>query len=121
VPQRPWFGWGLNNSVLLVEPLPSVSGGAFVFNIPTAESAYVAALIETGVIGFAALMLFIVVILARAYRNVQSSREPALQIGICAAMVAIWCGSLTVVGLTTDQNGMLLGVLLGLVFSSANS
>lgn len=121
VPQRPWFGWGLNNSVLLVEPLPSVNGGAFVFNIPSAESAYVAALIETGVIGFAALMLFIVVILARAYRNVQSSREPALQIGICAAMVAIWCGSLTVVGLTTDQNGMLLGVLLGLVFSSANS
>jgi hypothetical protein len=121
VPQRPWFGWGLNNSVLLVEPLPSINGGAFVFNMPTAESAYVAALVETGVIGFAALMILIIVVLARAYRNVQSSRAPVLQIGICAAIVTILFGNLTVVGLTTDQNGMLLGLLIGLIFSSVDS
>jgi O-antigen ligase len=97
---------------LLVAPLPSLNAGTFVFNIPTAESAYVAALVETGIVGFAALMLFILVVLARAYRNAQSARA----IGIAAATVAIFCGSLTVVGLTTDQNGMLLGVLIGLIF-----
>ena len=121
VPQRLWFGWGLNNSVLLVEPLPSLNGGAFIFNMPTAESAYVAALVETGVVGFAALMLLVIVVLVRACRNVQSSRAPALQIGICAAIVAILFGNLTVVGLTTDQNGMLLGLLSGLIFSSVDS
>lgn len=117
LPQRPWFGWGLNNTGLLVQPLPSLSGGTFVFNIPTAESAYVGALVETGLIGFAALMWFIGVVLTRAFRV--ASRSPVAT-GIGAAIVAILFGSLTVVGLTTDQNGILLGVLIGLIFSSAN-
>jgi O-antigen ligase len=117
LPQRPLFGFGLNNTSLLVAPLPSLNAGTFVFNIPTAESAYVAALIETGIIGFAALLLFIGVVFVRAYRNARSARA----IGIAAATVAIFCGSLTVVGLTTDQNGMLLGALIGLIFSSPNS
>jgi O-antigen ligase len=121
LPQRPWFGWGLNNSGLLVAPLPSLNGGAFVFNIPTAESAYVAALVETGIVGFAALMLFIVVVLARAYRVVQATRASACAVGISAAMVALFCGSLTVVSLTTDQNGMLLGVLIGTIFGMRTS
>ena len=120
-PERPLFGFGLNNTTWLLDWIPSLSGGAFVLNTATPESAYIAALVETGVVGFGALMLFIIIVVVRAYRNAQAARTPALDIGICAAVVAILCGSLTVVGLTTDQNGMLLGALSGLIFSTANS
>ena len=119
--ERPLFGFGLNNTTWLLDWIPSLSGGAFVLNTATPESAYIAALVETGVVGFGALMLFIIIVVTRAYRNAQAARTPALDIGICAAVVAILCGSLTVVGLTTDQNGMLLGALSGLIFSTANS
>ena len=121
LPQRLWFGWGLNNSGLLVAPLPSLNGGAFVFNFPTAESAYVAALVETGIVGFAALLLFVAVVLARAYGVVRATRASACAVGISAATVALFCGSLTVVSLTTDQNGMLLGVLIGMIFGMRTS
>jgi O-antigen ligase len=117
LPQRPLFGWGLNNAAHLVEPLPTLRAGAFAFNIPAAESAYVAALIETGISGFAALMIFAVVILLRAFRNARAANAPAIHIGIVAAMVALLCGNLTVAGLTTDQNGLLLGVLIGMAFA----
>jgi len=120
LPPRPWFGYGLHNAVSLVEPLPSLSGGAFAFNTPTAESAYVAALIETGVVGFSALMLFLIGVLARAYRRARSAAAPALDLGILAAVVAVLFGNLTVAGFTTDQNGLLLGILIGLIFSPAH-
>ena len=119
--ERPLFGFGLNNTTWLLDWIPSLSGGAFVLNTATPESAYIAALVETGIVGFVALMLFVLVVLVRAYRNVQAARAPAFDIGLGAAVVAILCGSLTVVGLTTDQNGMLLGALIGLIFSSTNS
>jgi O-antigen ligase len=115
--ERPWFGWGLHNGGLLTEPIPVLIGGAFAYQSAAPESAYVAVLVETGVIGFGALTLFIAVVLTRAYR-VGSQSEFAL--GISAAIVAILFGSLTLVGLTTDQNGMWLGMLIGLVFSSTN-
>jgi O-antigen ligase len=119
--ERPLFGFGLNNTTWLLDWVPSLSGGAFVLNTATPESAYIAALVETGVVGFGALMLFIIVVVARAYRNAQAARAPAFDIGLGVAVVAILCGSLTVVGLTTDQNGMLLGALIGLIFSSPDS
>lgn len=115
LPQRPLFGFGLNNAIALVPVQPSMNGGAFVFNTPAAESAYVAALIETGVAGFFALILFIGVVLVQAYRNAKTFAP--IHIGILAAIVAILAGNLTVTGLTTDQNGMLLGALIGLTFS----
>lgn len=120
LPQRLFFGWGLNNTAGLVQAIPSMLGGAFVFNFPSAESAYVATLLETGLVGFGALMLFLVVVLWRAYQNVHAARAPALPIGILAALVALLFGNLTVVGLTTDQNGIFLGVLIGMVFAKLN-
>ncbi len=121
VPARAWFGWGLNNTALLVEPLPSLMAGTFVFNTPTAESAYVAVLVETGVIGFVGLMTFLALALARAWRSARRAETPAWVIGVGAAIVALLCGSLTVVGLVTEQNGMLLGLLIGLIFSGGNA
>jgi len=41
-----------------------------------------------------------------------------LYAGVLAAIVALLCGNLTVSALTTDQNGLLLGVLIGMVFAS---
>jgi O-antigen ligase len=114
--QHPLFGFGLNNAILLAEPMRTLRGGVIAFNTTTPESAYVAALIETGAVGFSALMILIVVVLVRAYRNVRESVEPAMQIGVLAAVVALLLGNLTVAGFTTDQNGMLLGVLIGMVF-----
>ena len=118
LPQRPLFGFGLNNAVALVPVLPSMNGGAFVFNLPAAESAYVAALIETGIVGFGALSSFIVVVLVQAYQNAKSLAP--IQVGILACLIAILAGNLTVAGLTTDQNGMLLGALIGLTFAIPN-
>lgn len=115
---RQWlFGFGLNNAVGLVEPLPSMRGGEFVL-VPTApESAYVAALVETGIVGFAVLFWFLGAVLKQAYRG--ATRSPT-QIGILAALAALFIGNLTVTGLTTDQNSFLFGTLIGIVFASVH-
>ncbi|MEW5720122.1 MAG: O-antigen ligase family protein, partial [Chloroflexota bacterium] len=119
--QRPLFGFGLNNAPFLLDAAPSLNGGAFVLHLRAPESAYVAILVEMGLAGFAMLALFIGVVVVRAYRNAQSARVPSRAIGLGAAVIALLFGNLTVVGLTTDQNGMLLGALIGLIFASANS
>jgi O-antigen ligase len=90
-------------------------GGAVAFNNPAAESAYVAALVETGIAGFAALMALFAATLAGAARR---ARGDALFVGVLAALVALLLGNLTVAGFTTDQNGMLLGALIGMAFGS---
>ncbi|MBI4786970.1 MAG: O-antigen ligase family protein [Chloroflexi bacterium] len=114
---RPLFGYGLNNAVAIAEPTRTLSGGAFAFVSTTPESAYVAALIEVGAVGFIALMGLFAATLARGYRRV---REP-FTVGILAALVAIFVGNLTVAGFTTDQNGMLLGILIGMIWESAST
>jgi O-antigen ligase len=119
--QRPLFGFGLNNAPFLLDASPSLSGGAFVLNLSGPESAYVAILAETGIAGFAMLAVFFAVILTRAYRNLQSTQWTARAIGLGSAVVAILFGNLTVVGLTTDQNGMLLGALIGLIFGTRST
>ncbi|MBI5035644.1 MAG: O-antigen ligase family protein [Chloroflexi bacterium] len=115
LPQRPLFGFGLNNAISLVPVLPSMNGGAYVFNTPAAESAYVATLIETGIVGFGALIWFVGVVFVQAYLNAKTFAP--IQIGVLAAIAAILTGNLTVAALTTDQNGMLLGALIGLTFA----
>ncbi|MDE3090956.1 MAG: O-antigen ligase family protein, partial [Chloroflexota bacterium] len=110
--QRPLFGYGLNHAALLTEPTRTLRAGTIAFNAPTAESAYVGALVETGAIGFGALMAWFALVAARAYRRI---REDKRLIGILAALVALWLGNLTVAGFTTDQNGMLLGLFIGMV------
>ena len=114
LPQRPFFGFGLNNAGQLIAPTQSLRGGTFIAVANAPESAYVATLVETGVIGFAALLWFIGAVLVRAY---QRARASLLYAGVLAAIVALLCGNLTVNGLTTDQNGLLLGVLVGMVFA----
>ena len=115
--QRPLFGFGLNNATLFIEPMRTMIGGAFAITTPAPESAYVATLIETGILGFVALASLLVGLLVRAYRNVGETGN-TLHIGILAAIVALLCGNLTLTGLTTDQNGMLLGVLIGIVYGT---
>ncbi|MBI3914133.1 MAG: O-antigen ligase family protein, partial [Chloroflexi bacterium] len=115
--QKPFFGFGLNHAVLLAEPARTMSGGTMAFVTTAPESAYVAGLVETGAVGFIALMFFLARGLGCAFQN---ARADARQIGIFAALVALLCGNLTVAALTTDQNGMLLGLLTGLVFAKWN-
>jgi len=115
LPQRPLFGFGLNNAGQLIAPTQSLRGGAFIANTNSPESAYVATLVETGIVGFAFLAWFIGAILARAFRR---ARDSTREVGVLAAIVALWCGNLTVSALTTDQNGLLLGVLIGMVFAN---
>ena len=116
---RPIFGYGLNNGVGLAEPTRTLSGGALAFISTTPESAYLAALIEVGAVGFIALMSLFIATFGRGYSQVRENGGP-LTIGILAALVAILTGNLTVAGFTTDQNGMLLGVLMGLIWSKWN-
>jgi|GEM_PF-853661 len=115
LPQRPLFGFGLNNAGQLIAPTQSLRGGTFIAVSNSPESAYVATLVETGIVGFAAWLWFIGAILVRAYRRARASM---LYAGVLAAIVALLCGNLTVSALTTDQNGLLLGVLIGMVFAS---
>lgn len=119
LPERPLFGFGLNNAISLIAPMPSMSGGQFTFAFATPESAYVATLIETGIVGFTALGIFFAVVCVRAWQNVRHSFDSA-SIGVFAALVAILFGNLTVAGFTTDQNGLLLGALIGIVHSITN-
>jgi O-antigen ligase len=112
--QRPIFGYGLNHAALMTEASRTLRYGAVAFNSPSAESAYVSALIETGLVGFAALMVLFAAVLTRATRY---ARADAVFVGILAALVALLLGNLTVAGFTTDQNGMLLGALIGMTFA----
>jgi len=114
LPQKMFFGFGLNNAIDLIAPTPTLNGGAFAFTHPAPESGYVAALIETGLIGFCALMSLFASALVRAFRNARELQNP-IHIGICAALVALLVGNVTVAGFTADQNGMMLGMLIGIV------
>lgn len=116
--QRPFFGFGLNNATLLAEPMRTLRGGAVAYNTTTPESAYVAALIETGILGFVMLMSLFVGTLIRGLRQIRASTEPAIRVGVWAAICAILVGNLTVAGFTTDQNGILLGALMGMVWAN---
>ena len=113
--QRPIFGFGLNHAAALTEASRTLNRGAIAFNFPSAESAYVSALVETGIVGLAALLTLFVDTFMRAVRRAWS--EP-LFAGVAAALVALLAGNLTVAGFTTDQNGMLLGLLIGAVYAS---
>ncbi len=120
VSQRPWFGYGLNNAVSLAEPNRTLVGGAFAFATTTPESAYVAALLETGLLGFLALLGWFGAALYRGYRAARQTPVSAMAIGATAGIVALLMGNLTVASFTTDQNGMLLGAFVGLVFAVWN-
>lgn len=115
LPQRPLFGFGLNNAGSLIAPTQSLHGGTFIAVINSPESAYVAMLVETGIIGFVCLLWFFGATLVRAF---QRARDSTLDVGVLAAIVALLCGNLTVSALTTDQNGLLLGVLVGMVYAN---
>ncbi len=117
---RPLFGYGLNNAVLLAEPLRTLRDGIVAYDAAAPESAYVAALVETGIIGFVGLVGLLGAALYQGYRNVLSSNYSALEIGLLAGLVALLLGNLTVAGLSGDQNGMLLAMLLGMVFGKRN-
>ena len=116
---RPIFGYGLNNSILLTDPSRTLVGGASALNPTASENAYLALLIETGAVGLCAFLSLIALTLSRAYRRART--DSSLSIGVCAAIVALLVGNLTVTGFTTDQNGMLLGILLGMVFAPSLS
>ncbi len=113
--QRPIFGFGLNHAAALTEASRTLNRGAIAFNFPSAESAYVSTLVETGFVGFTALLALFAVTFRRAVRRARGDR---LFVGVAAALVALWMGNLTVAGFTTDQNGMLLGMLIGMVYAS---
>ncbi len=111
------FGYGLNNSIYLTEPTRIIRAGVAGLNPTSSENGLLAILIETGVVGFGVFALVWLAMAARAVRAVRRSVEPAVPIGVAAAMVAILLGNLTVVSFTTEQNGMLLGVLMGMISS----
>lgn len=112
---RPIFGYGLNNSILLTDPSRTLVGGVAALNPTASENAYLGLLIETGLVGLFAFFSLILFAVLRAYQRARTNSS--LSIGICAAIVALLVGNLTVTGFTTDQNGMLLGILLGMVFA----
>jgi O-antigen ligase len=111
---RPIFGYGLNNSILLTDPSRTLVGGASALNPTASENAYLALLIETGAVGLLAFLSLVALALTRSYQHARI--DSSLSIGVCAAIVALLVGNFTVTGFTTDQNGMLLGILLGMVF-----
>jgi O-antigen ligase len=119
--QRPIFGYGLHNSIYLPEAARSLLGGAIVFNLTSTESSYIAILLETGMVGFAALMSVFALAWRRGYSWIQSSFSPAMTIGGMAAMIAILAGNLTVAGFTSDHNEMLLGLFVGMAFGKWNT
>lgn len=114
--ERPLFGFGMNNSPASEQVLRTLKFGAFGTYPVSPESAYVQALIETGALGFIALLSFFGMTIARAVKNIRANQNPVALVGILAALVALWAGNLTVSAFTTEQNGLLMGLLIGLVF-----
>jgi O-antigen ligase len=119
--QRPLFGYGLHNSIYLPEAARSMLGGALVFNRTSTESAYVALLLETGIVGFVALLSVVGLALRRAYQSINRGFSAAITVGVIGAIVAILAGNLTVAGFTSDHNEMLLGLLIGMAFGQWNN
>lgn len=119
--QRPLFGYGMGNSPSSGDVLRTLRYGAFGTNPVSPESAYVQLLIETGTVGFLALLTLFAMTFASAVRQIRINQNERQAIGILAALVALWVGNLTVSAITTDQNGMLMGLLIGLVFSKWNA
>ncbi len=120
VAQRPLFGYGLNNAIALIAPQWTLREGALGFVFSTPESAYVSALVETGLVGFVALAGWLLMAVANGYQRARAARQAAPFVSMVAALLALVFGNLTVSGLTTDQNGMLLGMLVGLIYGSQN-
>lgn len=119
--QRPLFGYGLHNSIYLPEAARSMLGGALVFNRTSTESAYVALLLETGIVGFVALLSVVGLALRRAYQSINLGFSAATMVGVIGAIVAILAGNLTVAGFTSDHNEMLLGLLIGMAYGQWNN
>lgn len=117
---RPLFGYGINNAAPLLEPTRTLSGGAFGFVSTAPESAYVAALIETGAVGLLSLVLLYAATFVRGLRTLSSGNDHGIMIGAMAGLAAILFGNLAVTGFTTDQNGMLMGILMGIVWGEWN-
>jgi hypothetical protein len=68
-----------------------------------------------GIAGLTALLVLFAGTFARAIRR---ARADPIYVGALAALVAFWVGNLTVAGFTTDQNGMLLGMLIGMIYAT---
>lgn len=115
--ERPLFGFGMNNTSASEQVLRTLKFGAFGTYPVSPESAYVQVLIEMGVLGFIALLIVFGMTLARAVKNIRANQDSIPLVGILAALVALWAGNLTVSAFTTEQNGMLMGLLIGLVFA----
>ncbi len=113
---RPFFGYGLNNSIYLTEPARAIRRAIVIYNLTAPESQYVAALVETGIVGLGALGAWLVVAVRRGVARVRETRA-AWSVGILAAIIALLFGNLTLVAFTTDALGMLLGVLIGMEFA----
>ena len=118
--QRPLLGYGMGNSPTSGEVLRTMRFGAFGTNPVSPESGYLQVLVETGAVGFLGLLTFFGITCARAARLVREKKDAAIVIGILSALVALWAGNLTVSAFTTDQNGMLMGLLIGLVYAKWN-
>ncbi len=114
--RRPWFGWGLNNSIFLTDAERSIYRATVIYNRTVPESQYVAALVETGIVGFGALMVWLAHGIGRVYQRARATNSPTA-VGILAAIGALLFGNLTAVAFTTDQLGMLLGTLVGIGFA----
>ncbi len=115
IAQRPFFGYGLNNANLLIDPLPTLRAGASALISASPESAYLSSLVETGLVGFAALAVWLFAPLLRAYRRA-TGNNATIFAGVVATVAALLAGNLTVSGFTTDQDGMLLGILIGIIY-----
>ncbi len=112
--QQPFFGYGLNNAIAFVEPQRTLRDGASGFLVATPESAYVSLLVETGIVGVIAVLAWLLSALTIGFRRAVAGVTP-LYLGMVAALAALLAGNLTVSGFTTDQNGMLLGMLVGMI------
>jgi O-antigen ligase len=119
--EHPLFGFGMNNRPPLQEVLRTLKFGVFGTYPVSPESAYVQVLIETGALGFIALMSFFGMTIAHAVKSIRSNSNAIAHVGILAALAALWAGNLTVSAFTTDQNGLLMGLLIGLVFADWNA
>ncbi|TAK29849.1 MAG: O-antigen ligase family protein [Chloroflexota bacterium] len=112
------LGYGPYNSILYGSSWTTWQNGMPTATVQPTESGYLAVLVDTGVLGFAAFALVVVWLLAAVpagFRGRLGRGSTALWLGAVGAVVAFLVGNISVAGLTSHQNVMVFAICAGIL------
>jgi O-antigen ligase/tetratricopeptide (TPR) repeat protein len=118
--QFPWFGTGLGTFQVVY---PMFDRSATLLLATHAENDYAQMLLEGGVVGLAALLVFVAMILRKYVRCIRSAPSPmaSAAVGLGFALMAVMLQSLSDFGQHVPANAVLSAVVCALIVTSARA